>query len=373
MSLGVLTRLSTSVTFVVVAGNLLLSETHFRHNRAFLAILLFGLALLPTGRTRSFDAWWRRRRGLAAAAPGGAAVATGAAARPGVPRLLRLGLQQAGRSRLAGRAGALGSGRPVPARSSTRRPAGWSTSSRGARSSTSWRPSPSSPSCSWPSGSGCPAPGSSPSASPSSSTSPSSSARGSRCSASRRSPRSSSGSPHADATASSASARSTRSARVLARAVPLLDWLDRFTIEPSCPEDPDVVMVDRDGTTLHGRAARARHRRTTASDVPTRSLGPSVRHRRLLATAAVWLVGFGVLRVSLLAPEKCPTISKADGGRLRDRRGGVVGGRAAGRRALPLRVRPCHRPARGGLQPRAPRRRDDVALPARGRRSRRCA
>ena len=64
MSLGVLTRLTTTVTFLVVAGNLLLSETHFRHNRAFLAILLFGLALLPTGRTRSFDAWWRRRRGL---------------------------------------------------------------------------------------------------------------------------------------------------------------------------------------------------------------------------------------------------------------------------------------------------------------------
>jgi hypothetical protein len=61
----VLTRLSTTVTFLVVAGNMLLSETHFRHNRAFLAILLFGLALLPTGRTRSFDAWWRQRRGLA--------------------------------------------------------------------------------------------------------------------------------------------------------------------------------------------------------------------------------------------------------------------------------------------------------------------
>ena len=37
-----------------------------------------------------------------------------------------------------------------------------------------------------------------------------------------------------------------------------------------------------------------------------------MRHRRLVATAAVWLVGFGVLRVSLLAPEECPTISKAE-------------------------------------------------------------
>jgi hypothetical protein len=66
MSLGVLTRLTTTVTFLVVAGNLLLSETEFRHNRAFLTILLFGLTLLPTGRTRSFDAWWRRHRGLPA-------------------------------------------------------------------------------------------------------------------------------------------------------------------------------------------------------------------------------------------------------------------------------------------------------------------
>lgn len=62
MACGMLTRLTTSVTFVVVAGNLLLSQTHFRHNRTFLAILLFGLALLPTGRVLSVDAWWRRAR-----------------------------------------------------------------------------------------------------------------------------------------------------------------------------------------------------------------------------------------------------------------------------------------------------------------------
>jgi hypothetical protein len=48
---------------VVVAGNLLVSQTHFRHNRTFLTILLFGLALLPTGRVLSVDAWWRRVRG----------------------------------------------------------------------------------------------------------------------------------------------------------------------------------------------------------------------------------------------------------------------------------------------------------------------
>jgi hypothetical protein len=69
MGIGLLTRLATTTTFVVVAGNLLLSGTHFRHNRAFLAILLGGLALLPVGRTLSVDAWWRRRRGLAALSP----------------------------------------------------------------------------------------------------------------------------------------------------------------------------------------------------------------------------------------------------------------------------------------------------------------
>lgn len=63
MACGVLTRLTTSVTFLVVAGNLLVSQTHFRHNRTFLTILLFGLALLPTGRVLSVDAWWRRLRG----------------------------------------------------------------------------------------------------------------------------------------------------------------------------------------------------------------------------------------------------------------------------------------------------------------------
>ena len=35
-----------------------------------------------------------------------------------------------------------------------------------------------------------------------------------------------------------------------------------------------------------------------------------MRQRALLSTAAVWLVGFGVLRVSLLAPEECPSISE---------------------------------------------------------------
>jgi hypothetical protein len=69
MMLGVLTRLTTTATFVVVAGNLLISQVHFRHNRTFLAILLGGLALVPAGRVLSVDAWWRRVRGRTELAP----------------------------------------------------------------------------------------------------------------------------------------------------------------------------------------------------------------------------------------------------------------------------------------------------------------
>lgn len=63
MMIGLWTRVATVTTLVVVAGNLLLSQTHFRHNRVFLVIILGGLALLPAGRVLSVDAWRRRRRG----------------------------------------------------------------------------------------------------------------------------------------------------------------------------------------------------------------------------------------------------------------------------------------------------------------------
>ncbi|MGH9134289.1 MAG: HTTM domain-containing protein [Ilumatobacteraceae bacterium] len=63
MTLGLWTRLATFTTFAVVASNLLLDQTHFRHNRAFLAIVLGGIMLLPSGRVLSVDAWWTRRRG----------------------------------------------------------------------------------------------------------------------------------------------------------------------------------------------------------------------------------------------------------------------------------------------------------------------
>jgi hypothetical protein len=66
MMVGLWTRAASVTTFAVVAFNVLLSQTHFRHNRVFLAILLAGIALLPAGRVLSVDAWLRRRRGLLA-------------------------------------------------------------------------------------------------------------------------------------------------------------------------------------------------------------------------------------------------------------------------------------------------------------------
>jgi hypothetical protein len=63
MSLGLLTRLATATTFGVVAYNLFLSTTHFHNNRAYLVTVLGLLALAPCGRELSLDAWIRRRRG----------------------------------------------------------------------------------------------------------------------------------------------------------------------------------------------------------------------------------------------------------------------------------------------------------------------
>jgi Vitamin K-dependent gamma-carboxylase len=69
MSLGVLTRVATAATFVIVAYNLFLSTTHFHNNRAYLVIVLGLLAVAPCGRELSLDAWALRRRGLAALDP----------------------------------------------------------------------------------------------------------------------------------------------------------------------------------------------------------------------------------------------------------------------------------------------------------------
>jgi Vitamin K-dependent gamma-carboxylase len=64
MSLGFLTRVATTTTFVIVTYNLFLSTTNVHNNRAYLVIVLGLLAAAPCGRELSLDAWLRRRRGL---------------------------------------------------------------------------------------------------------------------------------------------------------------------------------------------------------------------------------------------------------------------------------------------------------------------
>jgi len=64
VSMGALTRIATAYVAGFVTYNVFLSVTHFHHNRAFLIILLTGLALLPSGRHLSMDAWLARRRDL---------------------------------------------------------------------------------------------------------------------------------------------------------------------------------------------------------------------------------------------------------------------------------------------------------------------
>jgi hypothetical protein len=62
-SLGIATRITTTYTAAFVAWNLFLTTTNYHHNRAFLAIVLTGIATAPTGRVLSVDAWLARRRG----------------------------------------------------------------------------------------------------------------------------------------------------------------------------------------------------------------------------------------------------------------------------------------------------------------------
>ena len=56
MTVGLWSRTATWAAFAVVAYNLFLSQTHFHHNRAFLVILLAGVALCDNGRVLSLDA-----------------------------------------------------------------------------------------------------------------------------------------------------------------------------------------------------------------------------------------------------------------------------------------------------------------------------
>lgn len=55
VSLGLITRIAAWVCAAGVAYNLFLSQTHFHHNRAFLLILLVGVAVLPAGASLSVD------------------------------------------------------------------------------------------------------------------------------------------------------------------------------------------------------------------------------------------------------------------------------------------------------------------------------
>jgi hypothetical protein len=70
LSIGLATRFSASYVAGFVGYNLFLSRTHFSHNRAFLLVLLLGVAVLPLGRRLSLDAAWRRRKGDALEARG---------------------------------------------------------------------------------------------------------------------------------------------------------------------------------------------------------------------------------------------------------------------------------------------------------------
>jgi uncharacterized membrane protein YphA (DoxX/SURF4 family) len=63
LSIGLFTRAASVYTAAFVAYNLFLSQTHFHHNRAFLLILLIGLAVLRSGDHLSVDAAVRRRHG----------------------------------------------------------------------------------------------------------------------------------------------------------------------------------------------------------------------------------------------------------------------------------------------------------------------
>jgi hypothetical protein len=57
MSVGFLTRIATATTFAVVAYNLFLSPTHFHNNRAYLVIVLGILAVAPAGGDANGPAW----------------------------------------------------------------------------------------------------------------------------------------------------------------------------------------------------------------------------------------------------------------------------------------------------------------------------
>lgn len=55
-AIGIMTRPAIATAAAFVAYHLLVSETHYHHNRAFLLVVLLGLALMPVGERWSLDA-----------------------------------------------------------------------------------------------------------------------------------------------------------------------------------------------------------------------------------------------------------------------------------------------------------------------------
>ena len=75
LSVGLFSRTMAWLTAGGIAYNVFLSQIHFRHNRAFLIILLIGLAVLHSGRTMSLDAVLARRKGAPLDSRGGSRLA----------------------------------------------------------------------------------------------------------------------------------------------------------------------------------------------------------------------------------------------------------------------------------------------------------
>ncbi len=114
MSLGLLTRLATATTFVIVTYNLFLSTTHFHNNRAYLVIVLGLLAVAPCGRELSAGRVAPPPSGPTGTGALGAGLAVVAAPVRVRRDLRRVRLEQAPRSRLVRRHGYLAARRSEP-------------------------------------------------------------------------------------------------------------------------------------------------------------------------------------------------------------------------------------------------------------------
>ena len=63
MTLGVMTRFTTALTFALVTFNIMSNQLFFHHNRAFLMTQLFCMSIIPCGQVLSVDAFLAQRRG----------------------------------------------------------------------------------------------------------------------------------------------------------------------------------------------------------------------------------------------------------------------------------------------------------------------